>query len=247
MQLYVTPISWVCVKKSFLYISSWYCINWNDFRHLNTSTSLAAEMADIPFANDGSFMEKFLKMQQGTQMKQEDNAQPPLPEDSSTKEDSSRPDSAATGGAETSTSDCVEDFISSSSFTGAKHGYVFKKGLNGLGYYKDVGLKQVLEDEKKEQQAQAKAKPVLLKTNKSIAKIVPKRPAEPSGSSKKQKTGRCHAALCHACHACSSLLCHVSIPHVALPWHTKNTKSYCREHGGTKLLLLQFGGSNALF
>lgn len=36
----------------------------------------------------------------------------------------------------------MEEFISSSKFAGSKQGYMFKTGLEGLGYYKDVQIKK---------------------------------------------------------------------------------------------------------
>jgi len=41
----------------------------------------------------------------------------------------------------------LDDFLASESFTGSKPGYVFKKGAEGLGYYKDRGPMHVTGDD----------------------------------------------------------------------------------------------------
>ncbi|GFR50097.1 hypothetical protein Agub_g12242 [Astrephomene gubernaculifera] len=78
-------------------------------------------------------------------------------------------------------------FISSSSFQGAKAGYVFKTDDRGLGYYLDVPLSERL---KAAQEAQ-KAKPTVVKANNSLLKSLQKRGSAlpiPSGVPKKAKT-----------------------------------------------------------
>mmetsp|Transcript_40427 Transcript_40427/g.89803 ORF Transcript_40427/g.89803 Transcript_40427/m.89803 type:complete len:155 (+) Transcript_40427:137-601(+) len=75
-------------------------------------------------------------------------------------------------------------FIASSSFSGALPGYVFKTGDQGLGYYVDISIMEV----KKQQQEQAKAKPAVIKSNKSIVKIPGRGPSADAPAAKKAKT-----------------------------------------------------------
>mmetsp|Transcript_34943 Transcript_34943/g.99072 ORF Transcript_34943/g.99072 Transcript_34943/m.99072 type:complete len:313 (+) Transcript_34943:42-980(+) len=120
---------------------------------------LPPPQAALPFANDGSFMEQFLKMQQQQQEKCSSSTAP------------------------------VRDsnFIASSSFTGAKEGFVFKSGTKGVGYYKDAP--KPLDSNQSASAKKQAAKPVILKSKPIIA--VQKR----SGSgvdlsaNKKKKTG----------------------------------------------------------
>eukprot|EP00192_Tetraselmis_astigmatica_P014766 CAMPEP_0117662134 /NCGR_PEP_ID=MMETSP0804-20121206/7897_1 /TAXON_ID=1074897 /ORGANISM="Tetraselmis astigmatica, Strain CCMP880" /LENGTH=169 /DNA_ID=CAMNT_0005469025 /DNA_START=656 /DNA_END=1165 /DNA_ORIENTATION=+ len=100
---------------------------------------LPPPQAALPFANDGSFMEQFLKMQQQQQEKCSSSTAP------------------------------VRDsnFIASSSFTGAKEGFVFKSGTKGVGYYKDAP--KPLDSNQSASAKKQAAKPVILKSKPIIA------------------------------------------------------------------------------
>lgn len=60
-----------------------------------------------------------------------------------------------------------KDFDQCSSFKGARPGYVFTKGVKGLGYYKDVPFASLQRPDKQA----AASKPLVIKSNKSIVKV----------------------------------------------------------------------------
>jgi len=130
------------------------------------SASAAASSAPVlPFANDGSFMEQFLKMQQQSQLSQ--------------GELKSTGSSASTSGGDT-------DFVPSSTFSGAKEGFVFKTDKKGTGYYRDTPVKV---PEKPPSPPKDPAKPVILKT-KPIINVKKRNPTVPEPAEpKRKKTG----------------------------------------------------------
>jgi len=69
-----------------------------------------ADASEMPFANDGSFLEMMLKMQ-GEQPKAEEEKKPTEKEET--------------------------DFIAAHTFTGSKKNMIFQMGPNGVGYYRD--------------------------------------------------------------------------------------------------------------
>lgn len=71
-----------------------------------------------------------------------------------------------------------EEFIASTSFTGAREDYIFTKGDQGLGFYKDNPLHL--------RKAAAKAKPMLLKSSTLVKGLQRKPAALPDA--KKRKT-----------------------------------------------------------
>ena len=110
----------------------------------------------LPFANDGSFMEQFMKLQQ---QKQAETQAEPGPSDhtapagaSATPEAAeTASDSADVGPGPSGRAGSVppvdstgpsgdDDFIASPTWAGAKAGYVFKVDSLGCGYYRDVPL-----------------------------------------------------------------------------------------------------------
>uniref|UniRef100_A0A383VE08 Uncharacterized protein n=1 Tax=Tetradesmus obliquus TaxID=3088 RepID=A0A383VE08_TETOB len=107
-----------------------------------------------PFANDGSFLEKFKKMQKAEQ-----------PSAAST--DASEAAADVPPPPATSKQADDPDFQPSTSFSGAREGFVFKTGEQGTGYYKDAPLHL---------QHKQKSKPVALKSN-SIVKGLQRRTA----------------------------------------------------------------------
>lgn len=155
----------------------------------------------LPFSNDGSFMEQFMKMQQAQQKsQQEDSKTEPTGKDleaEPSKQDSQASPSTAAPAADApeqkdqevapeqpaNTSAVPEPdgapFIASKTFTGSKEGYVFKADKEGTGYYLDT--KEVLQRQKP-----VKGKPAVLKTNNPIVRIQPKMSA---ADSRKRKLG----------------------------------------------------------
>lgn len=81
-----------------------------------SDTDKLAGAPALPFANDGSFMEQFLKMQSEQKASKSDKSSDRATED--------------------------DDFIASASFAGAKAGFIFKADKKGLGYYRDAPLGQ---------------------------------------------------------------------------------------------------------
>jgi len=139
------------------------------------------QQSNLPFANDGSFFETFKKLQQqqgqAMQPQQEEGsatAAKEVPGAAQARAVASAPPVEAAAAASTSATE-EREYIQAAQFGGAKTGYVFKMGDEGLGYYKDVPLHK---------RKAAPAKPVVLKS-KSIVKV-PLR-AVPSGDSKKRK------------------------------------------------------------
>lgn len=79
-------------------------------------------------------------------------------------------------------------FIACDKFEGARQGYAFKNDDTGLGYYKDIPLAERLKATAELQ----KAKPTVVKANKSLLKSLQKRGSNvtlPSGVTKKAKPG----------------------------------------------------------
>jgi hypothetical protein len=140
------------------------------------------QQASIPFANDGSFFETFQKLQQQQgqtkQSQQEEGAACVAQE----KPDALEAEAVAVVAPKedaivASTSASEQDYIQAAHFRGAKEGFAFKMGDDGLGYYKDVPLHK---------RKPALTKPVVLKS-KSIIKVPVK--AAPAGGNKKRKLG----------------------------------------------------------
>lgn len=124
------------------------------------------------FASDGSFMELFLKMQSEQALAQTDPAAPaaPIIEVLAASEPSR---------------ENTEDFLICDSFSGQKPGFVFKCGCKGLGYYKDSPPLTATG-----QGVVAKVPaPVMLKSNRSIARVKGGFP-EGGSETKKQKKKR---------------------------------------------------------
>lgn len=146
--------------------------------------------AQLPFANDGSFFEKFSQLQQ-----EKPKDHPPLSAAESSGLAEQNPVALALDEEAGSTLPSCEHtpqagaadspsatFIPSSSFSGGRQGYVFKIDAQGLGYYLDapphLRPKQQLD----------KSKPVLLKTNNPISKLQARKPMLPAD--RKRKLGK---------------------------------------------------------
>eukprot|EP00873_Tetraselmis_striata_P046072 jgi/Tetstr1/466336/TSEL_010866.t1 len=139
------------------------------------AATTAAVPAALPFANDGSFMEQFLKMQ-AAQAQQEDKRQGAAHSDT------------LAGPAPQGEQDTALPFIPSRTFSAPKPGYVFKTGSQGTGYYKDevptAGAETVAEPPIAAAKVPGKA--VILKSKPIIN--VQRRPsssAEPAAKKKK--------------------------------------------------------------
>lgn len=161
---------------------------------------MADESKAAPFANDGSFLERFLKLQQAQKVQEAQAPAQPTEsvgaaapsrtslgqERSGSVPPVSRQEAASTS--EQGFGD--EDFVEAPRFRGARSGYVYKKDSLGLGYYRDVPLVDRLAAAKEA----AKQKPVVLKVNNPLLKSLGKRGADipsvvPGG--KKSKPGGC--------------------------------------------------------
>lgn len=174
--------------------------------------------ATLPFANDGSFMEKFLKMQAEQKAAQAIQDAQPTPEadgavatsTASGQQEPERgasssvvlpvdsPDTAGTSGQEDG-----DDFIASASFRGARQGYVFKRDTLGVGYYRDASLADRIAAAKQA----AKSKPVVLKANNPLLKSLGKRGVDlpavvPGGKKSKQGESSTTASEQQRCMAC---------------------------------------------
>lgn len=105
---------------------------------------------------------------------------------SSAKADSSADHAAVAAGAEASTANVnggdAAPFIKSRSFSGAKPGYVFKKGKRGLGYYQDKH-----EEAKAERRAKAATKRQRRNANKAKAKADAMAAAEAARAEQEKK------------------------------------------------------------
>ncbi|KAF6258472.1 hypothetical protein COO60DRAFT_1122039 [Scenedesmus sp. NREL 46B-D3] len=117
-----------------------------------------------PFANDGSFLERFKDMQKGEQ-----------PSAASTDASEAAAEAPSPPAAEMKPDN--PDFKPSTSFTGAREGLVFKTGENGTGYYKDAPLHL---------QHKQKAKPVALKSS-SLVKGLQRRTAAGPDAKRQKK------------------------------------------------------------
>jgi hypothetical protein len=166
--------------------------------------------AKLPFANDGSFFEQFKALQEKQQQQQQQRkaeadavavagagtAEVPEtagataePSTSARNQDAEpraeaavQPSKVPVAAEQPSTSNQDPGFQPSSSFTGARPGFCFKLGVQGVGYYKDVPLHLHFKQ-------QAAGKPVVLKGNKPIVKVGGKAAAGAAGDSKKRKLG----------------------------------------------------------
>lgn len=160
--------------------------------------------AKLPFANDGSFFEQFKKLQEQQASAPQETAQEPgagAPAEQATtplnssaadgvpKAPESRPSSSQ--GEQGEPDGGSARFLPSSTFTGARAGYVFKAGDEGVGYYVDEPLHL-------RPREQAKAKPVVLKTNNPIVKGLAARKAVAQPDSKKRKLGEAGSSA-HFC------------------------------------------------
>lgn len=125
-----------------------------------------AALSKLPFANDGSFFEQYLKRSQEAPPEVNDPYMRPAEHYAA---DAEADTLGSTGKAtcEPAQHGISASFIGSRSFLGAKHGYVFKTGANGVGYYVDVPLAQ----QQVEAQRNSLAKPVVLKAKKSIVQV----------------------------------------------------------------------------
>ncbi len=129
----------------------------------------------MAFTNDGSFMEQYLAKMKEQEAVVETSKGTAQQEEQVTQQIQQEAPPPPTPSAPSP--DIHTDFMPSSSFAGARPGFVFKMDTLGLGYYKDVPLHL-----QKQLADAAKAKPPAVIKSRSIAGV----PAAKGGVTKKK-------------------------------------------------------------